>query len=168
MSIPMSDSQTFLPNGKPISVLYHWLIPSLIVVLIFVKFGLDFNNIIAAIILFWIYSLDILLYKKAISITISTKENLLLYNYRNCWGQIRLVEVDLSNVTVSFKYRLVNLNYRIFSKLRFRWRILLYNGSYFHNRAVIKEDDELGYTKDQLDQMITLIKQNCLSSGEAV
>jgi hypothetical protein len=155
----MPDSQTFLPNGKPLNIIYFWLVPSVLATLALIKEGISIINFIVVIFVFGILSLDILLYEKPISITISTIDKILQYRYRNCWNQNRLVTVDLNTATANFKHRLLNLNYRLFGKIKFGRRILLYNHNYFSNKVVIKQDDELGYSEIQLDQMFNLIKQ---------
>lgn len=155
----MPESQTFLPNGKPLSIIYFWLIPFGLAALILIIEGVSIVNIITVILVIGIYSLDILPYKKPVSITISTIDKILQYRYRNCWNQNRLLTVDLNTASISLKHRLVNLNYRLFGKIKFRWRLLLYKDNYFHNRVVIKQDDEVGYSKEQIDHMFNLINQ---------
>src|SRR6185312_10874722 len=104
------------------------------------------------------FFIDIILpYKKPSKIIISQGQNTLVFDYINCFGQIQSRTIDVKTATVSFKYRLVNLNYRLLGKYKLSKRLLLYEGSYFKNRIVIKQDDEIGYTKETLEQMLNLI-----------
>jgi len=159
MSEPLPNSIVFLPNGKPLNVIFFWLIPITLFIVCLWQNGVSIPNATLAILLCGMFSLDTFFYKKTISIVISVEENILDYRYYNCWGQQRLVAMDLTKATVSYKYRLVNLNYRLFAKLKLRWRILLYKDSYLFNRIIIKQDDEIGYNKNQLDQIFLLISQ---------
>lgn len=155
----MSDEQTYLPNGKPVGIIFFWFVPFILAALLLIKEGISTENVIAAVFVIGIISLDIFPYQKPVSITISVNEKILQYRYCNCWNQIRLLTVDLSKTTTSFKYRLVTLNYRLLGRLKFRWRLLIYKGNYFHNRIIIKQDDEVGYSKAQLEDMFSLITQ---------
>jgi len=154
----MSERQIFKPNGKPTSVLFFWLIPILLSCVILIKYGFDLYNIIGMIFIFMLFSLEILFYKNTISITVDN--NLLIVDYTNCWRQKKQNVINLKVSSISFKYRLLNLTYRIFGKLKFGWRILIYEGNYFHNRIIIKEDDKIGFNKSQLEQIYKLVIEN--------
>jgi hypothetical protein len=153
----MLESRTFPTTGKTISVIFFWLLPCVLDALFLIKEGISVENIIAAFLIFGICAVDILPYKKPVKVIISPGENLLVYNYNNCFGQIRSRTINLKKAMVSFKYRLVNLNYR--HKLKFSWRLLIYEGNYFKNRIVIRQDDAIGYSKDTLQQMFNLINE---------
>jgi hypothetical protein len=156
----MLESQTFPPTGKTISIIYFWLLPCAIDALFLIKEGISIENIIAAMLVFGFFAIDVILpYKKPFNVIVSPAENTLVFDYVNCFGQIRSRTIDLKTATVSFKYRLINLNYRLPGKFKFSWRLLLYKGSYFKNRIVIRQDDEIGYSKDILQQMFNLINE---------
>jgi|GEM_PF-3899265 len=154
----MLESQTFLPTGKTVSVIYFWLLCGSADVLFLIKEGPSVENIILAVLIFGFFFIDIILpYKKPSKIIISPGQNTLVFDYINCFGQIQSRTIDVKTATVSFKYRLVNLNYRLLGKYKVSKRLLLYEGSYFKNRIVIKQDDEIGYTRETLEQMLNLI-----------
>jgi hypothetical protein len=160
MSEPLTTHKVFIPNGKPINVIFFWLLPVVLITLFLLKDGFSLSNFIASVLIFSLLSLEILFYKKIISVIIIKEENTLQYRYYNCWGQKRLVTINLNNAHISYKHTLVNLNYRLFAKLKFRWRILLYEGSYFSNKVIIKEDNEIEYNKQQLDEIFSHLFSN--------
>jgi hypothetical protein len=159
MSESLSNKVTFFPKGKPTSVVFFWLVPTILFVLMLIKFGDALKNIVAGIFLVGLLTPEILLYKKNISITVSTDDCVLECCYYNCWGQKRSVFIDLNATTISYKYWLLNLNYRLIGKIKLGWRIKLSNVGMFSNKVVIKQDEEIGYTKTQLDEIATLINQ---------
>jgi len=159
MAEPSLNKFIFFPKGKPTSVIFFWLIPAILFVLMLIKYGFALENIIAGMFLIGIFVPEILLYKKNINLTISTDDYVLEYCYNNCWGQKCSIFIDLSSARISYKYRLLNLNYRLFGRIKLGWRIWLSNGGMFNNRIIIKQDEEIGYTKTQLDEIATLINQ---------
>jgi len=155
----MQEQYLFLPKGKPLNAIYFWLIPTAIVGLNFFVTGFSVENILVGTGVFFIFSIEIFQYRKTNSITISIGDKYLLYDYNNCWGQKCVKRIEIASATISFRYSLLNLTYRIYSKLKLGWRIKLYEGNYFRNRISIKQDDELGYNKDQLTEMYALIQE---------
>ena len=95
--------------------------------------------------------------KEPVSIIVSLQRRALIYCYRNGLGRKRVVMVDLTTAGGSYEYK-------DFGNTAYGWRLLLYNGHYFRNRINIMENEKSGFSKKQLDQIVTIIHQ-CRSKG---
>jgi hypothetical protein len=147
--------RVFVPNAatKPslVSQIFGYILGVVLLIALLMRATSTPNAIIPISALIIIFILVAFLVKKPVSITISTADKTLLYSYKDFLGKEHEITVDLSNAGGGYKYEL-------FSKVSSGWRLLIYNGNYFHNRVSI-EQREGGFSKEQLDEIVELIHE---------
>jgi hypothetical protein len=149
----MDDAQVFWPTGILLTTSRKWIFGLLLFAVLAAVVHIYAPEMLLAVpILAAAAFIYMLMSKQPVSVTISRRYRTLHYTYQNCWGNNRTVIVDLSNAGGYYEFEQ-------FGRNSWGWHLLLYNGSYFRNRVSIKQKENGGFTKKQLDQMVALVHE---------
>jgi len=146
------DEQLFRPNGRHVNMISRWLIVAIIFGVLY--FALRFSGREPEIAIPGIFIMLCFAWfrKEPVGIAVSVPQKKLAYCYRNGLGQKKIIQVDLRTAGGSYEYQ-------SYSNTSYGWRLLLYNGHYFKNRVAVMQNEKNGFSKKQLDQIVTLIHQ---------
>jgi len=147
----MSTPLIFVPADTRPTAIVNWLIAVTVGAIPLMLRGSnpDFQLFSACLFLAAL-AVGVFTYKKPIQISISTQDKTLVYDYINCWGQARSLTVDLTHPRGYYAYE-------SFTRLTGGWHLVLYSSWNFYKRISIKQNDSLGFNKEQLDQIAALV-----------
>lgn len=151
----MSEPLVFIPiprNASLFDIIMTWIVVAVFAVGVFIY--VVFSNspdVTATVFVFaLIFLLIALLYRSPVSITMSIVDKTLKYCYKNCWGKEKEITLDLTKSGGHYKFE-------ILSKTSWGWRLLLYEGNYFHKKISVVAKDKGGFSKEQLDKIAAII-----------
>jgi hypothetical protein len=89
--------------------------------------------------------------KDPISVEINLSDRFLYYTYTNGFNRKHTTTVDLTTAGGRYEYENTRNHHG--------WYLLLFNGSYFKNRVMLLQKFHGGFSKQQLDEIATLVRQ---------
>ncbi len=151
----MSEHIIFIPihrNATLFDTIMTWIVVAVFAVCVFIYLIVsNSNNSTTIVFVFaFIFMLIALLDRRPVSITLSSVDKTLEYCYKNCWGEEKKITLDLTKSGGHYKFE-------ILGKTSSGWRLLLYEGNYFHKRLSIVAKDKGGFSKAQLDKIVAMI-----------
>ncbi len=143
----MPEPVVFIPRIKPPTLLKIW-IPFLILSIVNLSIAcLTKNTLIIFCLTEAIWFLLFVFSKFEIQVVIFAKERTFNYYYMNCWGEEKIVSIDVFHAQGSYKYTRI-------SQAKSGWQLIFYNHK--RNKVVVSQG---GFKKFQLDEMVRMINQ---------